>query len=83
MAHLRKSRLGDPPTDWGPWSAARFRSESARDGFVGSVVSAQEAGWDVAAMPDNVLGAQVRWRPGRFLRLNDVAYAHGGRIASA
>jgi hypothetical protein len=31
-------------------------------------------------MPHDGLGAQVRWRPGRFLRLNDVAYAHGGRI---
>jgi hypothetical protein len=31
-------------------------------------------------MPDDGLGAQVRWRPGRFSRLNDVAYAYGGRI---
>jgi hypothetical protein len=31
-------------------------------------------------MPGDSLGAQVRWRPGRFLRLNDVAYSHGGRI---
>jgi hypothetical protein len=31
-------------------------------------------------MPDDGLGAKVRWRPGRFSRLNDVAYAHGGRI---
>jgi hypothetical protein len=31
-------------------------------------------------MPDDGLGAQVRWRPGRFLSLNDMAYAHGGRI---
>jgi len=26
------------------------------------------------------LGAQVRWRPGRFLGLNDIAYSLGGRI---
>jgi len=31
-------------------------------------------------MPDDDLGAEVRWRRGQFLRLNDVAYAHGGRI---
>jgi hypothetical protein len=31
-------------------------------------------------MPDDGLGAQVRWRPGRFLSLNDIAYVHGGRI---
>jgi hypothetical protein len=31
-------------------------------------------------MPDDGLGAQTRWRPGRFLGLNDLAYAHGGRI---
>ena len=31
-------------------------------------------------MPDDGLGANVRWRPGRFSRLNDVAYKHGGRI---
>ncbi len=34
-------------------------------------------------MAGDQLGAQVRWRPGRFLRLNDVAYAHGGRIVVA
>jgi hypothetical protein len=31
-------------------------------------------------MPDDILGAQVRWRPGHFLGLNDMAYAQGGRI---
>jgi hypothetical protein len=31
-------------------------------------------------MLDEVRGALVRWRPGQFLRLNDIAYAHGGRI---
>jgi hypothetical protein len=31
-------------------------------------------------MPDDRLGARARWQPGRFLGLNDVAYAHGGRI---
>lgn len=27
-------------------------------------------------------GALVRWRPGKFLGLNDVVYAHGGRITA-
>jgi len=31
-------------------------------------------------MLDKVRGALVRWRPGQFLRLNDTAYAHGGKI---
>jgi hypothetical protein len=31
-------------------------------------------------MPDDCLGANTCWQPGRFLGLNDVAYAHGGRI---
>ncbi len=31
-------------------------------------------------MIDEVRGALVRWRPGQFLGLNDIAYAHGGRI---
>ena len=32
-------------------------------------------------MPDENRGALVRWRPGQFLGLNDIAYAHGGRIS--
>ena len=36
---------------------------------------------EAKAMPGVASGAWVRWRPGRFLSLNDVAYAHGGRIA--
>ncbi len=32
-------------------------------------------------MDDEGRGALVRWRPGKFLGLNDVAYAHGGKIA--
>lgn len=81
MAHVRRHPVGDLSNDWGRWSAARFQTEDARNGFVGSVADAQDGGWDAEVMPDDARGAQVRWRPGRFLRLNDVAYAHGGRIA--
>jgi hypothetical protein len=72
--------VNGPAVDWGPWSAAWFQTEGARDEFICSVSNAQDRGWDAEAMRDDVLGAQARWRPGRFLDLNDVAYAHGGRI---
>lgn len=72
--------MSGPSIDWGPWAAARFQSEDARDGFICSVANTNDAGWGAEVMPDDSLGAQVRWRPGRFLSLNDVAYSHGGRI---
>jgi hypothetical protein len=72
--------VSGPSIDWSPWSAERFQTEEARDGFVGSVANAQDSGWGEEVIPDDGLGAQARWRPGRFLGLNDVAYAHGGRI---
>jgi hypothetical protein len=36
--------------------------------------------WEAKPEPENDLGAWVRWRPGRFLRLNDLAFSHRGRI---
>jgi len=83
MAHIRKPPASGPSIDWGPWATVRFPTEIARDEFVCSVADTQNAGWGAEVMPDDGLGAQVRWRPGRFLRLNDVAYAHGGRIVIA
>jgi len=80
MAHKRKAPKSGPSIDWSPWAAARFQTEDARDGFVCSVANTQDDGWGAQVMPDDDLGAEVRWRPGRFLGLNDVAYAHGGRI---
>ena len=80
MAHVRKPLTSGPSIDWGPWRIARFQTEEARDGFVGSVANTHDGDWGAEVMPDDDLGAQVRWRPGRFSRLNDVAYAHGGRI---
>ena len=80
MTHIRKPPLKGPSIDWRPWAAARFQTEAARDRFVDSVATSQDRGWSAEAMLDDGLGAQVRWRPGRFLSLNDVAHAHGGRI---
>jgi hypothetical protein len=80
MVHVRKPPLSGPSIDWRPWTAARFQTEDARDGFVCTVANAHDGGWAAEVMPDDGLGAQVRWRPGRFSGLNDVAYSHGGRI---
>jgi len=66
--------------DFVPWTAAHFQSEDARDRFLSVVELQQTSEIEVAPMPDNRRGAWVRWRPGRFLGLNDVAYSHGGRI---
>lgn len=72
--------MSGPSIAWGSWAVARFQTEFARDGFVCSVAETPDGGWDAEVTPDDGLGAQVRWRPGRFLRLNDLAYSHGGRI---
>lgn len=62
------------------WSAARFQTEAARNQFLSVVSTQHSSGVEVEPMPDESRAAAVRWRPGRFLALNDVAYAHGGRI---
>ena len=80
MAYARKLPRVDPSHDWGPLTAARFQTQDARDQFLRSVANTQDGDWVVAAMPDDGRGAQVRWHPGQFLGLNDIAYAHGGRI---
>jgi hypothetical protein len=67
-------------SDWGPWTAAHFQTEGARNDFLCSVANTAESGWAAEAMTADDRSAQVRWRRGGFLRLNDVAHAHGGRI---
>jgi len=79
MMRFKKLPAVDPNI-WGPWSGARFQTEAARDGFLHSVADTQDGGWAAQAMPNEDRAAQVRWRPQRFLGLNDIAYAHGGRI---
>jgi hypothetical protein len=83
MTRTRKLPPVDPAHNWSPWSAARFQTEDARDGFLRSVADLQDDGWAAQAMPNEDRAAQVRWRPRRFLGLNDLAYAHGGRILVA
>jgi len=83
MTHIRKPPASGPSVDWCPWTSARFPTEGARDQFVCAVATTQNDGWIAEVMPGDGLGAQVRWRPGQFLRLNDVAYTHGGRIVGS
>lgn len=64
----------------GHWTAVRFPTQDARDQFLTAVASLQITEVEGAAMPNEARGALVRWRPGQFLGLNDIAYALGGRI---
>ncbi len=69
-----------PQPEFVPWTAARFHTEEARDRFLSAVATRQTSEIEVEPMPGEGRGAWVRWRPGQFVGLNDVAYAHGGRI---
>jgi hypothetical protein len=80
MASSRKIPPGEIPDDFGPWAFAHFQNRGARDNFLESVAHAHDAGWRAEALMEDGRGARVRWRRGGFLRLNDLAYAHGGRI---
>lgn len=80
MRRVTKSFADRTASDWGPWTAAHFQSERSRNDFLWSVAHTAETGWGAEASTTDGRGAQVRWRRGGFLRLNDVAYAHGGRI---
>ncbi len=76
----RKPKPIPPLAEFVPWTAAHFLTQEIRDRFLH--VAATLPARDVEAEPmlDEVRGALVRWRPGHFLGLNDIAYAHGGRI---
>ena len=69
-----------PSPGFVPWTTAHFLTEEARDRFLSVAATLPEADVEVRPLPDECRGASVRWRPGKFLGLNDVAYAHGGRI---
>lgn len=63
-----------------PWTTAHFHTQEIRDRFVRAAATLPACEVEVEPMLDVARGALVRWRPGQFLRLNDMAYAHGGRI---
>jgi hypothetical protein len=69
-----------PASSFVPWTIARFQTEEARDRFLNVVATRPTNEVEGEPMPDEGRVARVRWRPGQFLRLNDVAYNHGGRI---
>ena len=68
--------------DWGAWTTAHFSSQEARDRFIRAIATLEPYQIEAQPVPDNSRSAQVRWHRGRFLSLNDIAYAHGGRIVA-
>ncbi len=79
-SHVHKFPMVAPSVELGPWTAVRFHSREGRDRFVRDVETLERTDAEAHPMPDEDRAALVRWRPGNFLGLNDVAYAHGGRI---
>ena len=69
-----------PLTAFVPWAAAHFQTQEIRDRFLHVAATLPTPDVEVQPMLNEIRGASVRWRPGQFLRLNDIAYAHGGRI---
>ena len=69
-----------PLTAFVPWTATHFPTQKMRDHFLRVAANLPTGDVEVEPMLDEIRGALVRWRPGQFLRLNDIAYAHGGRI---
>jgi hypothetical protein len=63
-----------------PWTAAHFQTEELRDRFLLGAAALSAHDVEAGPMPEECRGALVRWRPGHFLRLNDLVYAHGGRV---
>lgn len=78
--HARKPPKHLTPDEFRPWTTASFPTQEARDQFLRVAATLPEGDVEVEAMQGQSRSAAVRWRPGKFLGLNDVAYAHGGRI---
>ena len=75
------SKPGPKPTAaFVPWTAAHFQTPEIRDRFLRVAATLPVGEVQAEPMPAQIRAALVRWRPGQFLRLNDVAHAHGGRI---
>jgi hypothetical protein len=78
--HARKPPKHIAPPDFVPWTTACFQTTEARDRFLAVAGNLPVNDVEVQPMRNESKVASVRWRPGKFLGLNDVAYAHGGRI---
>ena len=76
---VRKPR-SIPLIEFVPWTEAHFQTQENRDLFLRDAATFPASHVEVEPMQDTVRGAMIRWRPGQFLRLNDIAYSHGGRI---
>ncbi len=76
--HVRKNPVA--LAEFVPWTAAHFQTQETRDRFLRDAGLLQTSDVEVEPMADESRGALVRWRPGKFLALNDIAYSHGGRI---
>ncbi len=79
--HIRKPPKHKPLPEFVPWTTACFQTQEARDRFLRVAATLPVGDVEVQPMHGDSRVASVRWRPGKFLRLNDVAHAHGGRIA--
>ncbi len=77
---IRKPPKHVPPPEFVPWTTASFQTQEARDRFLHVAATLPASDVEVMPMHGDRRGAAVRWRPGKFLGLNDIAYAHGGRI---
>ena len=78
--HIRKHPIA--LDEFVPWTAAHFQTQETRDRFLRAAATLPASDVEIEPMPDESRGALVRWRRGKFLDLNDIAYAHGGRIVT-
>ena len=79
--HIRKPPKHIQPAEFGLWTIASFPTQEARDRFLRVAATLPANAIEVEPMLDESRGVLVRWLPGKFLGLNDIAYAHGGKIA--
>jgi hypothetical protein len=69
-----------PPPEFVAWADACFQNEEERNRFLTDVAGRPPHEVEAQPTPNECRSARVRWLPGQFLALNDMAYAHGGRI---
>ena len=81
IVHHCKPKPILPGDEFVPWTVVHFHTRETRDRFLLLAATLPPRDVEVEPNPDDIRGAFVRWRPGKFLLLNDVAYFYGGRIA--